>query len=92
MPRPIKYTQQDMEGLIRDKEEKGIPIKANCREKNWPYVSVNKAMKKYGLSIPKKYAEIKARVASQSAVPTPTASAKKVKKAKAAVATTIPAA
>lgn len=88
MPRPIKYTQQDMEGLIRDKEEKGIPIKANCREKNWPYVSVNKAMKKYGLSIPKKYAEVKARLAGGAAPAV--AKPKKTKKPKVVAATPTP--
>lgn len=84
MPRPIKYQKADLEALIKDKEEKGIPIKAACREKGWPYVSVNKALKKYGLAIPKKYAETKARLAG---TPTPAEpKAKKTKKPKAVVA------
>ena len=76
MPRPIKYQKEELEALIKDKQEKGIPIKAACREKGWPYVSVNKALKKYGLAIPKKYAETKARLAG-------TPVAKKTKKPKA---------
>jgi hypothetical protein len=68
MPRPVQYSKEDMEALIQDKLERGIPVKANCMLKNWPYVSVNKALRRYGLSIPRKYAEVKARVAGQPQV------------------------
>lgn len=87
MPRPIKYEKAELEAMIKDKEEKGLPIKLQCREKGYPYVSVNKALKKYGLSIPKKYAEVKASLAGRAAVEP---KAKKVKKAKVAVATPTP--
>lgn len=65
MPRPEKYHKEDLEALIKDKVEKGIPIKKACRERKpepWPYVSVNKAIKKFGLQIPRTYAETKARL------------------------------
>ncbi len=88
MPRPIKYEKAELEEMIRDKEEKGLPIKLQCRTKGYPYVSVNKALKKYGLSIPKKYAEVKARLATVEVKPEP--KAKKVKKAKVVVATPTP--
>lgn len=58
MPRPIQYEKTQMEELIRIKETEGKPIKAQCREKGWPYVSVNRAITRYGLKIPKKYAEV----------------------------------
>lgn len=61
MPRPIRYTESDIKELISIKETKGIPIKEQCRTKEpaWPYVSVNRAIKRYNLHIPKKYAEVK---------------------------------
>ena len=64
MPRPIQYEKKDVEELIKLKLERGIPIKASCLDKGWPYVSINKALRRYGLSIPKKYAEVKAKYAS----------------------------
>jgi len=63
MPRPEKYHKEDLEALIKDKEERGIPVKKNCAEKGWPYVSVVKALKKFDIKIPRKYAETKARLA-----------------------------
>ncbi len=81
MPRPIKYQKADLEAMIKLKEEKGIPIKLQCRESGIPYVSINKALKKYGLSIPKKYAETKARLAGKIAI---APKVKKTKKPKAA--------
>lgn len=68
MPRPIQYTKEDMEELIRLKLEEGIPVKASCLAKQYPYVSVNKALRRYGLAIPRKYAEVKARVAGKPQV------------------------
>ena len=62
MPRPVFYTKEDMESLINDKLTKGIPVKEGCRNRKWPYVSVNKALRKYGLRIPRTYAEVKATV------------------------------
>ena len=59
MPRPIRYTESDIKELIRIKETEGKPIKEQCRIKEWPYVSVNRAIKRYGLHIPRKYAEVK---------------------------------
>jgi aromatic ring hydroxylase len=67
MPRPICYTEDDIKEMIRIKETLGKPIKEQCREKTekmegghkWPYVSINRAIRRYGLKIPKKYAEIK---------------------------------
>ena len=61
MPRPVFYTKEDMESLINDKLTKGIPVKEGCRNRKWPYVSVNKALRKYGLRIPRTYAEVKAK-------------------------------
>ena len=87
MPRPIKYEKSELEAMILAKEEQGLPIKLQCREKGYPYVSVNKALKKYGLSIPKKYAEVKAKLAGTTK---PEPKAKKVKKAKVVVATPTP--
>jgi len=62
MPRPVIYSEVDIKELITIKETKGIPIKEQCRLKQpkaWPYVSINRAIRRYGLAIPKKYAEIK---------------------------------
>ena len=83
MARPIIYTREDMEALISDKVEKGIPIKTNCRTKAWPYVSVNKAIRKYGLSIPRTYAQAKAKAAGKPVEPSPVPKAKKTRQLKA---------
>jgi len=71
MSRPIKYERAEIEAMIKEKEEKGVPIKLQCRLKGYPYVSINKSIRKYGLAIPKKYAEVKARqVGTPIVVPT----------------------
>lgn len=74
MPRPICYTEDAIREMIRIKESEGKPIKEQCRERTeqlldghkWPYVSINRAIRRYGLKIPKKYAEIKRAVAAKT--------------------------
>lgn len=56
MPRPVKYTKEQILGLIRVKEEEGTGIKEQCRQNDWKYVSINRAMKRYGLLNPLKFA------------------------------------
>lgn len=80
MPRPVQYSKEDMESLIRDKLERGIPVKANCALKKWPYVSVNKALRRYGLTIPKRYAEVKHRLAGKVQVVLPARKTRQGKK------------
>lgn len=71
-----------MESLIKDKLEKGIPIKSSCRAKSWPYVSVNKALRKYGLAIPRTYAEAKAKASGRAPEATTPAKAPKPRQPK----------
>ena len=61
MPRPIMYTKEQMLELIRVKEEEGTPIKKQCRELGWKYVSINRAMIRYNLLNPLKYARREGR-------------------------------
>lgn len=82
MARPIIYTKEDMESLVNDKLTKGIPVKTNCRLKGYPYVSVNKALRKYGLSIPRTYAQAKAKAAGKPIEPGTTPKATKTRKPK----------
>lgn len=89
MPRPIKYEKAELEEMIKIKEEKGIPIKRQCVEKKYPYVSINKALKKYGLFIPKKYAEVKARLAAEAGSTPVPPKPRKSKKAIAQVPVTV---
>lgn len=61
MPRPIKYSKEKILELIRVKEEEGIPIKRQCREQDLKYVSVNRAMRRYNLLNPLKFARREGR-------------------------------
>ena len=59
MPRPVQYKVEDIQEMIRIKETEGKPIKQQCTEQKIPYVSINRAFARYGLKIPRKYADVK---------------------------------
>jgi len=61
MPRPVKYTKEFIRELIRIKEEEGIPVKKQCRDNGYKYVSVNRAMFRYKLLNPLKFARREGR-------------------------------
>ena len=53
--RPVIHTKEQVEKMIRVKIMEGTSIKAQCKNDDKIYVSVNAAMKRYGLKIPKKF-------------------------------------
>ena len=71
MSRPVIYSKEKIEEIIALKSEKGIPVKQTCRDQKMPYVSVNRAIKRYQLSIPKKYAETAKKIAANGVVGPP---------------------
>jgi len=56
MSRQIKYSKNDIVELLRVKAVDGVPLEEQCERKGWQYISVNRAMKRYGLKNPKKFA------------------------------------
>jgi hypothetical protein len=56
MSRPIKYSREEIIELLYVKATDGIPLEVQCEKKDWKYISVNRAMKRYNLKNPKKFA------------------------------------
>lgn len=52
------YKGELIKRIILAKLKNGIPVKATCRELGVPYVSIIKAMNRYGIKIPKKGAKL----------------------------------
>jgi hypothetical protein len=64
--RKAKYSEELLNELIREKLEKGLSVKANCALRGLPYVSVNAALKRLGITNPHKVKAVGPVVATQT--------------------------
>lgn len=53
--RPVVHTEEFVRNMIKIKVTEGVAIKRQCKTQGLSYVSVNAAIKRYGLKVPKKF-------------------------------------
>ena len=53
--RPVIHTEEEVMKMIRVKVIVGVSIKQQCKSGGLRYVSINAAIKRYKLKIPKKF-------------------------------------
>jgi hypothetical protein len=82
MARDIKYTKEQVLELVKDKEVDGIDIRKACDAKGWKYVTINAAMKRYGIKTPLRFARRKDRKPDGEILPTPAILSKKQQESK----------